>query len=317
MNRKKLLDIQNRSRCGICGKAFEFNEVCFLGHHKDGSCRYICSDCCNKWKDLDECTDRRRFSHSVPAPEAKLWRYMDLSKFLSLLEDSSLYFTRLDHFDDLFEGALGYQHNEKAWVNRNLTIREKIMQGEKGNMNDNDYKEYVRNHFNEVRKREQIYRRCKYVNCWHVSDCESEAMWKLYTRDNKQGIAIQTTLERLYNAIRGNCNLDFGLINYIDFNEYNNGKSDNVFGLDSAIWCKRKSFAHEAEFRVVATDMKRPGFNSWDKQIPVNLEQLIENVFISPEADDWFVKLVGNIIKNRYHYGFNVIQSELMKLPFY
>ena len=37
---------------------------------------------------------------------AKLWRYMDITKFLFLLETSSLYFTRGDMFKDSFEGSL-------------------------------------------------------------------------------------------------------------------------------------------------------------------------------------------------------------------
>lgn len=35
-----------------------------------------------------------------------LWKYMSLSKFLYLLNTHSLYFCRLDCFDDPFEGSL-------------------------------------------------------------------------------------------------------------------------------------------------------------------------------------------------------------------
>ncbi len=35
----------------------------------------------------------------------KLWRYMDFTKFVSMLDHSGLYFTRTDLFNDLFEGS--------------------------------------------------------------------------------------------------------------------------------------------------------------------------------------------------------------------
>lgn len=41
------------------------------------------------------------------APGQKLWRYMDLAKFLALLEDRALYFARADKLGDPFEGAAG------------------------------------------------------------------------------------------------------------------------------------------------------------------------------------------------------------------
>ena len=43
----------------------------------------------------------------------------------------------------------------------------------------------------------------------------------------------------------------------------------------------------------------------------------IENVYISPEADKWFVDLINDIIMNRYHLDLNIIQSELAQQPFY
>ena len=37
------------------------------------------------------------------------------------------------------------------------------------------------------------------VNCWHQNEFESEAMWRLYSENNK-GIAIQTTLQRHHSS---------------------------------------------------------------------------------------------------------------------
>lgn len=35
----------------------------------------------------------------------KIWRYMDFTKFMSLLDTKKLFFTRADKFEDPFEGS--------------------------------------------------------------------------------------------------------------------------------------------------------------------------------------------------------------------
>ncbi|WP_156105934.1 hypothetical protein [Comamonas aquatica] len=37
-------------------------------------------------------------------PDIWIWRYMDIAKYISFIKDRSLYFTRLDQFDDPYEG---------------------------------------------------------------------------------------------------------------------------------------------------------------------------------------------------------------------
>ena len=44
-----------------------------------------------------ECVD-------IPDEIAELWRYMDLAKLLSLLQNKSLFFSRMDKLGDQFEG---------------------------------------------------------------------------------------------------------------------------------------------------------------------------------------------------------------------
>ena len=39
-------------------------------------------------------------------PDIKVWRYMDFTKLVSLYSRQALYFSRLDHLGDTFEGSL-------------------------------------------------------------------------------------------------------------------------------------------------------------------------------------------------------------------
>ena len=42
----------------------------------------------------------------TPAPNQKIWRYMDFFTFLSLHNTKALYFSRADRLGDKFEGSL-------------------------------------------------------------------------------------------------------------------------------------------------------------------------------------------------------------------
>ena len=66
-------------------------------------------------------------------PDAKIWRYLDFTKFLSMLEDQSLYFCRLDVLakNDPYEGLytnfnarsedIGYSElPEEVWKQQNI-----------------------------------------------------------------------------------------------------------------------------------------------------------------------------------------------------
>lgn len=107
------------------------------------------------------------------------------------------------------------------------------------------------------------------------------------------------------------------MVKYVNFEEYNNGFSKKTFHSFDAPWYKRESFAHEKEFRVIIEDMRKPGFRDWDKKVRIDLNVLIENVYISPEADKWFANLVKDIIRNRYNLRLNVNQSSLNETPFF
>ena len=308
--------ITHRNQCTVCGKDFCNGEETFIGHLGDGTLAYTCKDCSSNMKDARPYSNRK-FCCKIPKPSAKLWRYMDLAKFLSLLDSSSLYFTRIDHFNDPYEGALGISTNENAWIKMEMQRRAPFVNLKEIKNGENEV-EREKNEFEEYRRKIRRWRLNNYISCWHQADVESEAMWQLYSRDTQQGIAIQTTFERLYQALPITANCNFGMVNYIDYSEYNNGVSGKYFHMFDAPWYKRLSFAHEKEFRVIS---ESPDFSmltdAHDLLIPVDLNLLIENIYFSPNADEWFVKLVSNIVKKKYALYCPMLQSDLNKAPFY
>ena len=115
-------------------------------------------------------------SFEPPSYDAVLWRYMDFTKFVSLLDRQALFFARGDMLDDPFEGTF-----PKA----NAAVRAQII-GE-------NIPEELREEAKQARSR--VFRESRpsiLVNSWHENDYESAAMWKLYAKDNA-GIALRTS----------------------------------------------------------------------------------------------------------------------------
>jgi len=119
-------------------------------------------------------------------PNSKIWRYMDLAKFLSILDTRSLYFTRLDQLADFdpFEGYytnlniqfdnIPFENMPEEWKEQNgiktKEIYDTIIQS---NRRTREFVKYNR----EV----------TFVNSWHIKEYESAAMWNLYL-SNHEGI---------------------------------------------------------------------------------------------------------------------------------
>ncbi len=51
---------------------------------------------------------------SAPPREASLWRFMDFTKYVAMLHEQALFFTRLDLLPDPFEGSVATRHARRA-----------------------------------------------------------------------------------------------------------------------------------------------------------------------------------------------------------
>ena len=232
--------------------------------------------------------------------ETKIWRFMDLAKFCDVLEKKSLFFIKPEKFPDPWEGYLPKKHFEE-------TSYEGIPEQFRGTLiklAKETTPELVRKQFA--------------VNCWHISNSESEAFWRNYS---ERGIAIQTTFGRLKESLKNE--VEYSV--YIGKVEYKDHNIDivDVGNLFNHILWKRKSFEYENELRAVVWEKENAdgkgvrNFNeSTGHYINTNLDTLIENIYTTPfERSDWFNKLVNSLII-RYGFNFPCIKSNLMDKPF-
>ena len=163
-----------------------------------------------------------------------------------------------------------------------------------------------------------------FVNCWHMSEHESAAMWQIYG-ENNTAIAIQSRVGRLKSSMESYSDYPvlIGQVGYLDFS------SELVperKGLIYPCFYKRKSFQYESELRAVICtvggnprDETKPQ-TEWDRDsglyAPVDAAILVENVFIAPKAPQWFVELLEAIVE-RLGYALQIVQSDLASGPLY
>jgi hypothetical protein len=233
----------------------------------------------------------------LPESSTVLWRYVELGRLLFLLEHKALWFAKLATLGDPYEGMPPRPLVDDMW-----RIGDDVDEAKRRSLML----------IAEYNTRALVAgRNLSAVSCWHASPVESTAMWSLYARIG-EGIAIRTTFERLRQSFAAvSLEVHGGMVRYIDFESYRPASPLNC--LDWAT-LKRTCFSHEREFRAVT--MAATGPMTAGVAIPVDLNVLIADVYVSPAAAGWFADLVRRICR-RYGVEADVFQSELLRHPGY
>jgi hypothetical protein len=219
---------------------------------------------------------------------SKLWRYMDFTKFLSMLEDSSIFFSRANYFEDPFEGEI-----PKGNISLNSFVKSKSKSSRLLLPVAADKKNIM-------------------ISCWHISSYESAAMWKLYGNGN-EAICVTTKYLKLKNQLIKGANI--GLVQYINHNRAWVPENNIYY----PFMFKRKSFEHEKEVRALIDSEKISEtdsiyLNEYGFKNRVDLNILIDEIYVDPTASDWFFELVKKVV-NKYGIKARVIKSPLYKSP--
>jgi hypothetical protein len=229
-----------------------------------------------------------------PDPEDQsIWRYMDFTKLLAIFENQSLFFTRSDKFRDSYEGSYPIYNK----VNRPLVY---------SHIPQDDLKAVLK----EQERSNASMRKFVFINCWHLNDFESAAMWELYLKTD-EGISIKSNFKRLKESIIDTeSKVHIGKVNYVDYEDYWMPEGNALF----PYLHKRKSFEHEKELRAIILKLPMIEDIDFGINIKIDIETLIEGIYIAPTAPKWFAELVESVVK-RYGFNFQVTQSNLYNDP--
>ena len=160
-------------------------------------------------------------------------------------------------------------------------------------------------------------REAVFISCWHQSEFESDAMWKLYA-PKYGGIAIKSNCQRLVECFRCDDAIFISAVSYVNYDTTHipegNALSPYVF--------KRQEFNHEHEVRAVSLilekthDQDTPGRSRTTNGVcySVDLNVLIEEIRVDPIAEPWFFDLVCSVV-DRYDLNISVFPSALADEP--
>ena len=214
-------------------------------------------------------------------PNTIVWKYLDLSKFLDLLLSQKLFMSRSDKFEDQYEGTFSEPTFEEI---KKLAI------------NNPEFLNYYKTHREKVA-----------ISSWHINEYESFAMWQIFTQ-NSEGLAIQSTIGRLKEALKPETNFNqyIGEVNYIDYKKEYIPFDDLFF----PFLFKRKSFQYEREVRIIS-DISESKLKINDGlKINVDINQLIEKIYIHPKSENWYKKLVIQLV-SELGFNFEIEKSDL------
>jgi hypothetical protein len=225
--------------------------------------------------------------------QTSLWRYVDVARFLALIDRKELYFSRLHEFDDPWEGA---------WAPSDPLFDKH---------HDTEYMHYGATAFTTL----------PLVSCWHENETESVAMWKLYL-SGREGVAIKTSVSSLIELFGPGRELRLGRVAYKPIDDFafdpevyvfddgfRKGKTE-LLPIERNIFRKNTGYAHEQEVRLIIYDTHSPGQSIFSGDylhdiqslaaglktelppgisVPVDISVLIHKIVVSPAFPKWAI----------------------------
>jgi hypothetical protein len=261
----------------------------------------------------------------IPPDDAIIRRYLSLNRFQSLLDESALWFSRVDGFSDDFEATLPQP---------NANLRNAVQRRSGRSSSERDHNERVRDRRDEK----------TYINCWRVGEDESAVFWNAYL-GAEPGLAVETTVgdfrdaiemsvsdgyvdiyreyvrskgsersERLEEVYDELSKLQIGSVEYVDYDEEVIPGSQLSY---SRYFHKRNAFEDEREFRAVFEDDSvltpdERGFDSAQlhgvltgremsvaesgQYISIDTDALVNTVVCKPGSSDALSQLVEQLL---------------------
>jgi hypothetical protein len=241
----------------------------------------------------------------TPHGNTIIWRYMGLDKFLDLITSSRLYFTNAAKMTDKYEGIIPRKNIDKK--RRHLA-----------NYYSTDPTD-IETELSIYKHQYDDLRNLTLINCWSIRQHESYALWKIYLGGSKSGIAIRTTVSNLKKAIDGGGesyheDVFLGKVAYSDYIPH------DELSRFSIITTKNNFYEYEKELRLIIFHhpqseggVIQPYKIDIGRQYLVNVDQLIDQIYLSPFAGPWFEKAFRQVLaKVRPELVDKIALSEIM-----
>jgi hypothetical protein len=209
---------------------------------------------------------------NTPELTQEIWRYMDLWKFLDIIDNSRMYLSQASQFQDKLDGRIPNHTLKSADKGHPLKQIDSFS--------------------------ESSLKFSHYISCWSSEAKETYPMWKVYS-DYRTAVAIKTTVSDLIDSIsEEEKDIYIGKIKYVNPNENYlfNGNTFQFF------FEKRDYFSFENEIRILTT-LEYNGNQELLKLPPGTFvktkpEFIIKEIKLAPLASDSFKNLIELKLSN-------------------
>ena len=225
----------------------------------------------------------REFGESVEDDQAEIWRYVNLPTLLQMLQTRTLFFPSVATLaaTDPWEGRW-YPEELRVVRNGLKESMEKQLDGDAGIEEDRNRLEKT----DVTATIQEAIGKGVYVSCWHKNSDESAAMWSIYGANH--GIALKSRVGLLKAALA----VEERPVAILRV-QYGSSLGMKEPPILLALR-KRNSFSHERELRaLVVTDPS----NDVGIPIKVNIETLIEKMYVWPLAPSWMVDVINTEVR--------------------
>lgn len=274
--------------------------------------------------------------------ESELHRYMDLAKFLHILESEKLFLSRVSKFEDKLEGGVtptfallknGMAETldhviNNVWPSSTTLTEQEIIEKERKEeiFNESMENRTIDTVFGEIKASDcelatlyEQHREWVDVSCWHSNDSESMAMWKIYG-GSTNSVCIVTNVQKLIRAVKKPSSKELMLaeVSYIDHTT-DNFKLDHPL---SPLLHKSKFYSFENEVRLIAYDPNTEVLTHRDEDengtlVEVNLQDLLTEIRVAHDSPPWFLELVNSIVRDKYGLKVKVAKSKMTRLAIF
>ncbi len=223
------------------------------------------------------------FHIPTPSDDTVIWRYMDLAKFLLMIEEGALYFSSIYDLSDKWEAVIPKRITQMISASSPSTSGELL---------------------STIRSISDIHK----VNCWFQGTTESVAMWSLYT-SSEFGVAIQSTVGMLKAALADTKEKVYlGMVKYEDHGRCQKDVADiSDLNLLEPLLQKRICFKHECELRAITDvlpdlpfqiSLASPKLNKMHGiLVSVNMAVLIAKIVTGPSFPHWGTQLISSALE--------------------
>lgn len=230
-----------------------------------------------------------------PSSDSTVWRYLNFTELMSILERGGVWFSNISQFDDPYEGTIPQKNisREIDEIARRADVEEDLAK-----------------RVHSVVTSGSSYGTSGFVSCWNLSNNESAALWEQYI-EASEGVAIRTSVDQLERAFsESERELTFGEIEYIDYT-----LEEIPPGMMPTLYHKRKSFEHECEFRISFLRGENEDLDG-GTYIKVDIDTLIDEIYLAPTAPNWFYDQIERVL-DTYGVSCGLEKSDIYSDPVY